>query len=455
MAEPVTSWFVPQNILDLVGPKEAQAAADSARNTFLTGLLSGDVGAAYNNAQNQGYNALSHGAALQEAQRKLQREGLLNQVTMDAFDKIKDVPQAGPMPNGGNIPVGPDTLGRFNPQTLRNDPRSAFVDQTQIKALLENFGPNLKDVRGHILNFNDPSNLNRYIPEVDKNQTMIADPSVPGGFRTAVLPGATGAVAALEGAGANARESAKANYDIPTGGVLDKNGNQVAMTRSQMIQNIAKGNAPVLSQGEQSKSEGQAYGQYLVKDVLAPAKLAASSARTSNNQLAIAESTLNNTNINQINTTDTVRKLAGYAKAAGLLTPEAEQNVSNLASLNGTISAVIMSDQIAQKGPQTESDAKRLEASVSGMGDADATKFLLAAKRAQNDRTAAYYDFIDNHKRTTGTLATADDAWNKSQGGQSIFREKPLQRYAEVRELNGKRYYVFGDGGEPVPVSGK
>ena len=455
MAEQVSSWFVPQNILDLVSPKEAESAASSARNTFIAGLLSGDIGAAYNNAQNQGYNTLSHGAALQEAQRKLQREGLLNDVTLAAFDKVGGVPQAGPMPNGGNIPVEPATLGKFNPQNLRNDPRAAFVDQNQIKALLENFGPNLKDVRGHILNFNDPANLGRYIPEVDKNQTMIPDASVPGGFRTAVIPGATGAVAALEGAGANAREAAKANYDVPTGGVLDKNGNQVAMTRAQIIQNIARGNAPVLSQGEQGKSEGQAYGQYLVKDVLAPAKLAAQGARTSNNQLAIAESTLNNTPINQINSNDTVRKLAGYAKAAGLLTPEAEQNVSNLATLNGTISSIIMSDQIAQKGPQTESDAKRLEASVSGMGDADATKFLLAAKRAQNDRTAAYYDFIDKHKRETGTLATADDAWNKSQGGQSIFREKSLQRYAEVRELNGKRYYVFGDGGNPVPVSGK
>ena len=454
MAEPVSSWFVPQNILDLVSPQEAEAAATQARNTFLTGLLSGDVGAAYNNAQNQGYNTLSHGAALQEAKRKQIQLERLNQVTGQAYDypnPVMPVSSTGVELAGPGVPQKPV----FNSQKLLSNPMAPFVDQVSLKNLMENFGPQIEFVNGMAVNKRNvaPGTM---IPKVAENQTLIADPSAPGGYRTGVISGATNAVSQLEGAGAYAREGAKATFDVPTGGVMDpRTGNQVAMTRAQIIQNIAKGNSPVLSQGEQGKAEGAAYGSYLVKDVLAPAKLAASGARASNNQIAIAESTLNNTNLNQINSTDTVRKLAGYAKAAGLLTPEAEQNVSNLASLNGTISAVIMSDQIAQKGTQSESDAKRLEASVSGMGDADATKFLLSAKKAQNDRTAAYYDFIDKHKRDTGTLATADDAWNKSQGGQSIFREKSLQRYAEVRELNGKRYYVFGDGGSPVPVSGK
>ena len=453
MAEPVSSWFVPQNILDLVSPQEAEAAATQARNTFLTGLLSGDIGAAYNNAQNQGYNTLSHGAALQEAKRKQVQLDRLNQLTGQAYDYPNPVM---PVSSNGTELAGPGVPQKptFNPQKILSNPMAPFVDQTSLKNLMENFGPQIEFVNGMAVNKRNviPGTM---IPKVGENQNLVMDPTAPGGYRTSVVPGAAGAVSQLEGAGAYAREGAKAAYDVPTGGVMDKNGNQVAMTRAQIIANIAKGNAPVLSQGEQGKAESAAYGSYLVKDVLAPAKLAASGARASNNQIAIAESTLNNTNLNQINSTDTVRKLAGYAKAAGLLTPEAEQNVSNLASLNGTISAVIMSDQIAQKGTQSESDAKRLEASVSGMGDADATKFLLSAKKAQNDRTAAYYDFIDKHKRDTGTLATADDAWNKSQGGQSIFREKSLQRYAEVRELNGKRYYVFGDGGSPVPVSGK
>jgi hypothetical protein len=453
MAEQVSSWFVPQNILDLVSPQEAESAASSARNTFIAGLLSGDIGAAYNNAQNQGYNALSHGAALQEAKRKQIELDRLNQLKGQAYDypnPIMPVSSNGTELAGPGIPQQPV----FNPQKILANPMAPFVDQTHLKTLMENFGPQMEFVNGMAVNKRTVKE-GTMIPKTGENQILVQDPSAPGGFRTVVLPGAANAVATLEGAGANARESAKANYDVPTGGVLDKNGNQVAMTRAQIIQNIARGNAPVLSQGEQGKAEGQAYGSYLVKDVLAPAKAAASGARTSNNQIAIAESTLNNTPINQINTNETVRKLAGYAKAAGLLTPEAEQNVSNIASLNGMISSVIMSDQIAQKGTQSESDAKRLEASISGMGDADATKFLLSAKKAQNDRTAAYYDFIDKHKRETGTLATADDAWNKAQGGQSIFREKPLQRYAEVRELNGKRYYVFGDGGAPVPVTGK
>ena len=81
MADRPSSFFVPQNLLDMVSAQEAQQASDAAQRTFLFGLLSGDIGAAYNNAQRAGVGSITTAqqisqqrAAAAEAERKRQLE---------------------------------------------------------------------------------------------------------------------------------------------------------------------------------------------------------------------------------------------------------------------------------------------------------------------------------------------------------------------------------------------
>ena len=454
MAEPVTSWFVPQNILDLVSPQEAEAAATQARNTFFAGLLSGDVGAAYNNAQNQGYNTLSHGAALQEAKRKQTELSNLNQLKMSAYDYPEPI-----MPRtldtnkelaGPGIPQAP----KFNPQKMLQNPMAPFVDQTSLKNLMDNFGRQIEFVNGMAVDKRSiaPGTM---IPKTGENQMLIADPSVPGGYRTAVMPGATSAVAALEGAGANAREGAKARWDIPAGGVLDpKTGNMVAMTRADIIRAQAEGRNPILVQSEAGKEEGKASGKFNVEQVLTPAKLANDAARSSNINISTLRNTVEKAPLNQFTNIPFVQEVAGYAKAAGMLTPEAAANVTNLAALNSQLSGVVLQEQIAQKGTQTRDDAIRMESVFNGKGDKDATMFALNAKEAQNNRNQQYYSFLNAYKAKHGTLEGADYQYNDSPLGKaSIFRESNMKQYAkQIVDKDGKVYRVFGDGGPPELV---
>jgi hypothetical protein len=453
MAEPVTSMFVPQSILDLVSPQEAEAAATQARNTFIAGLLSGDIGAAYNNAQNQGYNTLSHGASLQEAKRKQAEIDRLNQLKGSAYDYPNPIM---PMSTNGTELAGPGIPqpAKFNPQKMLNNPMAPFVNQGELKNIMENFGPKIEFVNGMAV---DKRNIapGTMIPKVAENQMLIPDASVPGGYRTAVMPGAAGAVATLEGAGANAREAAKAQWDIPAGGVLDtKTGNMVAMSRAQIIKAQAEGRNPILVQSEAGKEEGKAAGKFNIEQVLTPAKLANDAARSSNINISTLRNTVEKAPLNQFTNLPFVQEVAGYAKAAGMLTPEAASSVTNLAALNSQLSGVVLQEQIAQKGTQTKDDATRMESVFNGKGDKDATMFALNSKEAQNNRNQQYYSFLNAYRAKHGTLEGADYQYNESPLGKaSIFRESNMKQYAkQIVDKDGKVYRVFGDGGPPELV---
>jgi hypothetical protein len=468
MAEKVTSWFVPQNLLDMVPSDQAQAAADQARNTFLFGLLSNDPGAAYNTAQTAGYNVLSHASALAEAQRKQAVQNLLTNSVNSAIETAPGTgvgtadPRFAPRDVNGQELAGPGyvpPVNKFNFNKFAADPNVARALATDPAALEKLTAPQIDTANGWVFDKRTVQ-PGTYLPKFSENVAPQYDKN---GNMTGVAPvaGSVNAVGQFEGAKAGAQESAKANYDLApitlqsatmVNGQLLPAGTVLNATRLQQVNAAKTGQPFIQSLAPGVKTEMENQGKFNIEQMLTPAKAASDAAETANKQLSVMEQLVRNTNLNQITGNESVQKLAGYAKAAGWLTPEAAAQVGNLSSLKGQLSGVVLNDQLAQKGPQTESDARRMEQTINGANDIDATKFLIAARRAQNNVAQDRYKFLNEFRDKSGTLTGADIAWNNARGKESLFRQPELKSYAPIYEIDGKKYRVYGDGGKPELV---
>ncbi len=77
---------------------------------------------------------------------------------------------------------------------------------------------------------------------------------------------------------------------------------------------------------------------------------------------------------------------------------DAEKFATDAQVFNSQAKEVVLQKQLAQKGPQTESDAKRIEETGASLGNTPAAnKFILDVAMAQNDRDIAYYNFLDSY----------------------------------------------------------
>lgn len=219
-APPVTSFFMPQNVLDVVSQPQAQSAADQARNTFLFGLLSGDIGAAYNNAQNQGYNALSHGMTLAESARKNQSNAQLMQAAQGAFD-----PVAG---TGVGEPGSPGYIApqfKFNMARFLENPMVPMSLATNPKALQELLGQELINVNGMLVDKKDPRNVERFIPNLPEGAVPVGK-DANGQTIYGLAPGVTG----ILGTKAGITASTNQRYNTPQGTITGPNNSIIPMT---------------------------------------------------------------------------------------------------------------------------------------------------------------------------------------------------------------------------------
>lgn len=91
---------------------------------------------------------------------------------------------------------------------------------------------------------------------------------------------------------------------------------------------------------------------------------------------------------------------------------------------------VLMDRLLAQKGPQTENDAKRMDQTFVALGNTpDANRFMLDLSKAQAKRDIAKHDFYENWFRQNKSYEGAEVAWNEGQGGKSIFDAPELSKY--------------------------
>jgi hypothetical protein len=122
------------------------------------------------------------------------------------------------------------------------------------------------------------------------------------------------------------------------------------------------------------------------------------------------------------------------AAAANFLTTmgvkDAEKYATNAQTFRAAANEVILQKQLAQKGPQTESDAKRMAETAALLENTPkANQFIIDVARTQNARDIAQQRFYDNYWRQNKTYEGADEAWFSGEGGRSLFEQPRLKKY--------------------------
>lgn len=121
------------------------------------------------------------------------------------------------------------------------------------------------------------------------------------------------------------------------------------------------------------------------------------------------------------------KKIDSIAKAFGIDTAGMGlENANNAEAFTQITNNIVLQKQLAQKGPQTESDAQRMEASMAQLGNTPAARMWgldMAEKLA--DRDIKFAKFITQYKRENGSLEGAESAWYEGEGGQPLDIPNP------------------------------
>ena len=178
----------------------------------------------------------------------------------------------------------------------------------------------------------------------------------------------------------------------------------------------------------QEKAEQGARGTLLVKeygDISNAAKLAAKTLPSIDTNLNI----LNNGFKTGFGT-ETIAAGANVLSALGV--PNAEKFATNSQKFLGSATQAVLQKQLEQKGPQTESDAQRIQQTGAQLGNTvQANQFMLSAAKAQLKRDMDQRKFYDSWWKQNKTYDGAESAWYTGEGGKSLFDRPELKAYKE------------------------
>lgn len=133
--------------------------------------------------------------------------------------------------------------------------------------------------------------------------------------------------------------------------------------------------------------------------------------------------------------------VAAWLTAAGAKDEDLKRLASGGQAFSAFASDLVMQKQIAQKGPQTESDAKRLQMTQAQLGnEADANRLIITFQKVANDRLVEQERFYANWLAKHKTLEGADQAWFDGKGGKSLWDEPALKRYQDPSRGNVIRF---------------
>jgi hypothetical protein len=171
------------------------------------------------------------------------------------------------------------------------------------------------------------------------------------------------------------------------------------------------------------KEEGKEKGKFNVQ-MYADAATSAKTARKLNSQLEIMRRYVDATGWGA----GAKSVAAGFFASFGV--PGAEDYATNAQTFNAAAKEVVLQKQLMQKGPQTESDAKRIEETGASLSNTpQANTFILDVAKAQNNRDIQYQTYLDNYWRKNGTYEGAEDEWYRGEGGKSLFDTPELKKY--------------------------
>ena len=181
---------------------------------------------------------------------------------------------------------------------------------------------------------------------------------------------------------------------------------------------------------KQDSAEDLAFGNLLVKqfeDVSIAAKNASTTKAALETNLKILDKKDFNTGFG------TEAKAAAASVLSALGVKEADQFAANAQMFTAMASKLVLQAQLAQKGPQTEPDARRIENTSAKLGNTkEANKFILKVAIAQAKKDMEQRDFYAKWKKDTGSFYGAENAWYEGEGGKSLFDRPELKEYAEV-----------------------
>jgi hypothetical protein len=248
-------------------------------------------------------------------------------------------------------------------------------------------------------------------------------------------------------------EEASKAYTVAPGGALVVGGKEVykakekPLTPTDLVRNYEYAKTPeggnfkgtfaefkaistpktTVSYGPQEKEEKKEYGKLLVDDfkgVKAQATVAAKSLPAIESNLATLDK--------GFDTGFGTETIAAGARVLGALGVEkAEDFATNAQTFLASANAAVLQRQLEQKGPQTESDAKRITATGAQLGNTkDANRFILNVAKAQLQRDIEQRAFYAKWRDKNKTLEGAEDAWFAGPGSKSLFESPVLKKYA-------------------------
>jgi hypothetical protein len=125
---------------------------------------------------------------------------------------------------------------------------------------------------------------------------------------------------------------------------------------------------------------------------------------------------------------------------AALGVAEADKFATNAQVFQAKATEAVLQKQLEQKGPQTVSDAQRIDQIGAQLGKTTAgNKFVLTTAKEQLKRDMEQRDFYDKWRTKNKTYDGAEDAWYSGEGGKSLFDRPALKTYAQSESKLPKR----------------
>jgi hypothetical protein len=189
---------------------------------------------------------------------------------------------------------------------------------------------------------------------------------------------------------------------------------------------ITNVNMPPQEKAEQGERGKMLVGEY--SDISKAAKLAAKILPSIDANLSILDKGFS-TGFG----TETVA--AGAKVLAALGVADADKFATNAQVFQAKATEAVLQKQLEQKGPQTESDAQRIDQIGAQLGKTTAgNKFVLTTAKEQLKRDMEQRNFYDKWWKTNKTYDGAEDAWYSGEGGKSLFDRPALKAYAKSAE---------------------
>ena len=321
-------------------------------------------------------------------------------------------------------------MTQFAQAASKIDPRAGFLAAQQVRDMQAKQAGIAKDVAAAQASTATAA-AGRLTPE-QRNAAGIADTKAERGTPewtstyNAELVRLTTKPEARINYGEEANRVAVATFGKPFAELTQEQARQVDQTLERRGITKAAASRTTLNLPPQEKAEQGKRGEFLVDQYKDVSKQAAVATRT----LPALESTLNILDKGFDTGFGTETIAAGAKILAALGVDGAKDFATSAQSFLGAASQAVLTRQLEQKGPQTESDAQRITQTGAQLGNTkEANRFLVSVAKAQFKRDIAQRNFFDSWWKKNKTYDGAEDAWYAGEGGRSLFDYPELRKY--------------------------